>query len=168
MPCGRSSISQLNCFDTQQDQEDIDILRQRGQDELRGLIFSGDQVNWKAVMATAYDLQLREEAILKRQEMEDQRRREKEARGRTKIYDRFGPVSKLLPPCHQQGSGDSISDEMSTGLLSTKDENLMADSVTSQSDSSDHDPTRNSSTRNLNANERLDSRTYFITDVVSF
>ena len=66
MKCGKL-VTRLNCFDPQEDVEDIDLLRQRGQDELRKLIHETQPVNWRTVMETAHDLQIREEVIMTKQ-----------------------------------------------------------------------------------------------------
>lgn len=163
-------MARLNCLDPQEDVEDIDLLRQRGQDELRKLIHGSQPVNWRTVMETAHDLQIREEAIMARQEEDAQRTLDKTLHGKKKHYDRFGSITKVLtnsPTPKEYGSHD---DEMSMGLLSTdKGKGMKNDAATNQTDTSYQTMSETSSSKgSVSDEDQPHCRSYFIRDEVNF
>lgn len=170
MKCGQL-VARLNCFDPQEDVEDIDLLRQRGQDELRKLIHGRQPVNWRTVMETAHDLQIREESIMAKQELEAQRTLDKTLRGKKKRYDRFGPIITTLlthVPPKELGNRD---DEMSMGLLLTtkNDKGIKTDTTASPTDASYQNISDTSSSRgSLSDDDQHRCRSYFIRDEVNF
>ena len=135
----------------------MDEFRLLGQAELRTLLHQ-EQVDWKSVMVKAHELQLREEEIVEKLELEETRQRENEARGRRKRYDSFGRASRSRRTSNGYHDDD---DEMSVGLLFPKVRGRAGSrTVDSPSDASYQTVSDNSSNESLNSDNRFGMRDY--------